>query len=118
MSRNNYVYKNVRSVSPYFKQALLQEALEWGVTMSDVIGTLLANHYSESYVLSGNKSIGVELTDQLRFKIPRAVALRINFDARRTGETESSVVLGILAAHYGLIHEPVRKGRKRAVEAA
>lgn len=116
MTRARYVYKNIRSVPPHIKLAVFERALEQEVTMTDVIGTVLAGRFGTSYVLSGEKTIGVDLEgDQFRIRIPPGLATKIWRQSRTTGETESSVVLSALAAYFGLEHEPVKRGRKRAV---
>ena len=118
MSRARYTYKNVRNVSPHFKLAVFDEAIRREVTMADVIGSLLAERFNERYILSGEKSIGADMNgDQFRIRIPTSLALKIWRESRKSGETESSVVLSTLAEHFGLIHEPVKKGRKRATAA-
>lgn len=118
MTRARYVYKNVRSVTPDIKLKVFEVAVEREVTMTDVIGSILADEFSTTYVLSGEKSIGADLEgDQFRIRIPPVLQLRISQRARKTGQTESSVVLGTLAAHFGLEHVPVKRGRKRAAAA-
>jgi len=115
ITRDRYVYKNVRSVPPAIKLAVFDEAIAREVTMSDVVGEILGNHFGVTYELSGEKSIGVELeATQFRIQIPRSLQLRITLRSRKTVHTESSVVLGILADHFGIEYAPVRKGRKRA----
>jgi hypothetical protein len=116
MTRSRYVYKNVRSVSPHIKLAVFEEAVRREVTMSDVVGSVLGERFGVPYVLSGEKSIGVDLDgDQFRIRIPSALGQKIWRESRKTGETESSVVLGTIAAHFDLLHEPVKKGRRRVV---
>lgn len=116
MSRDKYVYKNVRSVPAAVKLAVFDEAVAREVTMSDVVGEILGNHFGVNYEPSGEKSIGVELeATQFRIQIPRSLQLRITLRSRKTVLTESSVVLGILAEHFGIDYEPVRKGRKATV---
>jgi hypothetical protein len=115
MSRARYVYKNVRSVPPATKLSVFEAAVENEVTMTDVIGTVLAEHFGVAYILSGEKSIGVDLEgDQFRIKLPPSLAQKIWKESRATGETESSVVLRVLAEHFGLEHVAVKRGRKRA----
>ena len=118
MTRTRYVYKNVRSVPPAVKLAVFEAAVEREVTMTDVIGTILAERFGTTYRLSGEKSIGVDLEgDQFRIKIPPGLGMKIWRESRATGETESSVVIRVLAAHFGLEHVPVKRGRKRAAAA-
>ncbi len=115
MSRDRYVYKNVRNVPAEVKLAVFEEAVRREVTMSDVVGEILADHFGTKYEVSGEKSIGVELeASQFRIQIPRSLQLRITMRSRKTVHTESSVVLGILADHFGIEYAAVRKGRKRA----
>jgi hypothetical protein len=114
--RNHYVYKNVKGVSPHIKLAVFEEAIRREVTLKDVVGGVLSNVYGKRFQESGEKAIGVELDgDQFRLRLPRAIVREVLNDARRTKQTESSAILGHLAEHFGLIHEPVRKGRKAAV---
>jgi len=115
VSRDKYVLKNIRSVSPHIKLAVFEEAIARQITMSDVIGSALAEKFHRPYELSGEKSIRADLNgDQFMIQIPRALQARIASRARLTRETESSVVLGVLAEHFGLIHQPVRRGRRHA----
>ena len=111
--RSRYVMKNVRSVSPHIKLAVFEEALKRQVTMNDVIGEILASSYGKSYELSGEKAIGVDVDgDQFRLRLPHSIVREVWNDARSTKQTESSAILGHIARHFGLLHEPVRKGRK------
>ena len=115
--RSHYHVKNVRSVSPHIKLAVFEEAIRRQITMNDVIGEILATAYDKLYELSGEKTIGAEINgDQFRVLLPEPILKEVWTDARRTKQTESSVILGRIAERFGLIHEPVRKGRKgRAV---
>ena len=113
--RSRYLVKNVRSVSPHIKLAVFEEAVSRQVTMNDVIGEILSESYRKPYELSGERSIGVDLEgDQFRLRLPEAIVKEVWTDARRTKQTESSVIIGRIAEHFGLIHEPVRKGRRTA----
>jgi hypothetical protein len=118
MSRTRYVYKNVRSVPPAVKLAVFEDAVRREMTMGDIIGLRLGEHFDRKYLPSGEKSIGVDLEgDQFRFQIPEAIARAVWHESRQTGETESSVVLRIVAEGYGLEHVPVKRGRKRTAAA-
>lgn len=113
--RSRYVYRNVRNVPVHIKQAVAEEAVERGCTMSDVIGMVLAERFGGQYVMSGERSIGVDLDgDQFRIQLPVTFGEKIWKQSRKTGETESSVVLRTLADHFGVPFERVKRGRKRA----
>ena len=111
MRRDKYVYKNIRSVPPHIKLAVFESAVAHEQTMTDVIGSILADKFNTHYILSGEKSIGADMEgDQFRIRIPPGLGQRIWRESRKTGETESSVVLSAIAAHFGLEHEPVKRG--------
>lgn len=116
MRRDDYILKNVRSVPTNVKRAILNEALVQGVTMNDVIGTVLGARWGVYYEPSGEKSQGGDLDgDQLIFRIPLELDLQIRAAARAQKITESSVVLQTLSYHFGLIYEPKRrKGRVKS----
>jgi len=118
--RDDYVLKNVSSVPFNIKRAVLNEALARDITMNDVIGLVLAEHWGIPYALSGERSMGAEVKgDQMLFRIPEAMMTKISVLAREQKITQSSVVLQVLAAHYGLVYEPIKRTgrRKRRVEA-
>lgn len=120
MTRQDYTLKNVRNVPPNIKRAVVNEALAQDITMNDVIGQILGQHWSVPYELSGERSMGAEITgDQMLFRVPPAVDLHIRSAARAQKITESSVVLQVLALHFGLVYTPTKRsgGRKRRVEA-
>ncbi len=113
--RSRYIYRNVRSVPASIKLAVFDEAIKRSCTMSDVIGTILAEKFGGTYVTSGERSIGVDFEGtQFRIQIPLRLSEKLWKQARLTGETESSVVLSTVAEYFGLEHTPVKKGRKRA----
>lgn len=117
--RDDYILKNVRNVPPNIKRAVVNEALAQDITMNDVIGQILGQHWSVPYALSGERSVGAEITgDQMLFRVPPTVDLHIRSSARSQKITESSVVLQVLSAHFGLVYQPTKRtgGRKRSVQ--
>jgi hypothetical protein len=119
VTRDDYILKNVRNVPVNIKRAVVNEALAQDITMNDVVGQILGRHCLVPYQLSGERSMGAEITgDQMLFRVPPTVDLHIRADARAKKITESSVVLQILAEYFGLVYEPTKRtGRKRSVEA-
>ena len=114
MGRNDYLLKNVRNVPINIKRAVLNEALVQGVTMNDIIGQVLGARWSVAYELSGEKSMGGDLDgDQLLFRIPEELNTAIDRSARYQKITEASVVLQTLAAHFGLVYQPTKRGGRK-----
>lgn len=113
--RDDYILKNVRNVPLNVKRAVLNEALAQDITMNDVIGQVLGQRWGIPYQLSGEKSMGGEVTgDQMLFRVPVALDLHIRAAARAQKITESSVVCQTLATYFGLVYEPKKRtgGRK------
>jgi hypothetical protein len=108
--RNDYVTRNVRNVPMTVKRAIFHEARAREIAMSDVIGQILSTHWQTPYEPIGEPTQEKEARgDQLIFRIPPLLDLRIKEAARAQKITESSAVLQTLAAHYGLVYEPVRR---------
>lgn len=113
--RDTYVTKNIRNVHPDVREAVLDVATSVGVTISDVVGGALSAAWDIPYELSGERAIGINqaYSDQLNVHIPQEMAHRIWLVSRARGITESSLVQSVIADHYGLDYEPVRRGGTR-----
>lgn len=119
--RMRYVAKNLRNVAPDIRDAVVGDAVQHGITISDVVGGILATAWDIPYELSGERTAGLKDADgqrsQLNVLIPQEMAQRIWLVSRSRGLTESSLVQSVLAEHYELDYEPVRRGgatRRRA----
>lgn len=111
--------KNVRGVSVDLKAKLVQEALASGRSINDVAITHLSSFFNVKPELQGNPSRTPGLGNQLLLKVERngPLATNIWMAAKEWQLTESSTVVKILSAHYGLPWEPRRPGRKKKVAA-
>lgn len=122
-----YVLKNLSNVEPSIRACIVDEAVNRSVTLSDVIAEKLAREWDMPYALSGSQAVGLEPDEyvtQINLRIPQDMAMRIWMVGRTRSQTESSVVQEILARHYGVPYEPVKRGgasrrrRLRTEEAA
>lgn len=110
----NYI-RNIRGVPTELKAALNREALESGRSMTDTVTKILSDYFELEPELFGGKTTNPSLSSQLMVRMEKNGPLShaIWAAAREWGLTESSAVIRILAAHYGLPYEPKRFGRKR-----
>jgi hypothetical protein len=105
--------KNIRNVPPEVKGAVVEYSEVHGMTISDVVVMILTGYFGGE--LGGyTPSRGPSLGDQIHFFMSPGLAGKIWRESRKTGETESSCVISILARFFGIPYEPVLRGRKRA----
>jgi hypothetical protein len=113
VSRVDYRDKNVRNVPAKLKRVVLNAALAEGVTMADLIGATLGEKYGVVYYSNGRKTQrGDANGNQFMLSLPPEVIDSITREARERRITESSVILDAIAAKYGLIYTPTKKGRR------
>jgi hypothetical protein len=115
-ARDTYVTKNIRNVKPEIREAILAEVEERRCTISDVVGGVLSAAWDIEYVPSGWRAIGIGTVverEQLNVFIPQEMAQRTWIISRSRGITESSLIQSVLAEHYGIDYEPVRRGGER-----
>lgn len=113
MSRVDYRDKNVRNVPETVKRVVLNAALASEMTMADVVGAILGERYGVVYYPTGRKSQrGDTNGDQFMLSLPPEIIDGITREARENRITESSVVLAAIAAKYGLIYTPTKRGRR------
>lgn len=110
MTRHLYVHKNVKNVPPEIRRAVVADARERAVTISDVVGELLARAWDLRYEASGETSEPGLTGTQFVLRLPQEIVLRIYLASRVSGLTESSVILSALADHYGLEFLPKHLG--------
>ena len=107
--------RNVKSVPPELKAALIAEAEQDGRSVTDVALCILADYFEVDCPAIGNQARSEPtLGDQLQLRIPVDHKLWGAFWAasREWSTTESSAIIKVLAQHYGLPYEFVRRGRK------
>jgi hypothetical protein len=107
--RTEYELKNVKNVPQSLKQAIYEDAQEREITMNDVVGLILSEHWNEPYQLSGERNTKVAAGDQLLVYLPPLMLARVWATAKKRSITESAVICDILADHYGLLYTPVRR---------
>lgn len=108
-----YLTKNVRNVDPAIRHKVRARALRQGITMSDVVGQILAEQYGLEYQLSGEKSMGAEEQgSQFLLKLPAPLVDAVYFQARESGFTESSLIQQALAKKLRVRYTPVKRGRR------
>lgn len=114
MSREGYVQTNVRNVQSDIRHAVVADALDRQVTLSDVVGEVLATYYKVPFALSGNRPVGLTVNgaDQFLLFMPGDIVDRVVLDSRRSRTTMSSVIQSALARHYGLVFSPVDRSRR------
>lgn len=116
---DDYAHRNVRNVKPHIRRAVVNEAAAYQLTISDVVGSVLAARYDLPYVSARTKPLGAEPTgSQFMLRLPVPLTDAIVREARDEGLTESSVVQLALAEHYGLVYTPTRRGRQPRKEDA
>lgn len=113
MSRDGYRDKNVRNVPETVKRMVLYAARDAEMTMADVVGAILGERYGVVYYPTGRKSQRGDVDgDQFMLSLPPEIIDAITREARERGITESSVILAAIAARYGLIYTPTKRGRR------
>lgn len=112
MGRQTYVAKNLRNVSPPLRRAVVEEAHRRHVTLSDVVGEIVADAWDMSYELSG-ETTWPELSptsSQITVLLPQDMVTRVYLIARQRGVTESSVVQELIADRFGIAYTPAKRG--------
>lgn len=115
MTRENYVLKNIKNVSPEIRRAVVEDARARGKTIRDVVGEALAEMLDLQYVSSDDQSPGTAEMDGSQFllRLPQDMITRIYVVSRAQRVTQSSVVLSLLAKRYAIPYEPVRRDAPR-----
>lgn len=113
MSRGDYVQTNVRNVHPDIRKAVVADALEREVTLSDVVGEILAQRFRSEYEPSGRRATGLgdNGVDQFLLSLPVGIVTAVYFESKNRKTTQSSVVQMVLADHYGLPFTPVSRSK-------
>jgi hypothetical protein len=107
--------KNIRNVPPEVKCAVVEYAAAIGRSRGEAIAEIL-NDYFEGELGNFKPTWEPKWSgDQLHFFCTARLAGKIWRASRKTGETESSFMIGVLAQFFGLEYEPVMKGSRRVV---
>lgn len=111
---NEKRYRNLKNVPLDIKRALVEIARENDVSVSDVVARTLCDNYGVRFESSGRRFTDAGDSDQLVVAIPGAVHAYLWRDAHKSGVTESSFALAIIAKRYGIDYVPVKRGRRRS----
>ena len=90
------------------RRAMEREAKAQGITLNDVAGRVMAEHFGQEWIDSGNpyRKTG----EHFRFKVPEEMHRAIGMEARHRLGTMRGLVLGTLAGHFHC--KPIDEGRK------
>lgn len=91
---------------------LEKEARERDVTLNDVAGRILHEHYGIYWDPSGAPYR--EMAQRFKLRVPESLHQAIRLDAASKG-TVRGIVLSILASHYGLAAISPQRRPRRAV---
>lgn len=93
------------------REQLDREAREWDITLNDVAGRILSEHYGIQWKDTGARYS--ELKTRLKIRVPETLHRKIRTEyARDQRKTVRGIVLSILAEHYALESiSPYRRSR-------
>lgn len=114
-TETKYRLRNIRNVPMGVKAALIADAEREARSVTDVANCILADYFQTECPEAFNQPrTDPTLGDQLQLRLPHNHPLWGAFwsAARNWATTESSAVINVLASHYQLPYQRVRRGRK------
>lgn len=90
------------------RRALEKEARAANVTVNDVAGRVMAEHFGVEWQDSGASFR--PMSEKFRFSVPEEMHTKIGMEARHRLGTMRGLVLGTLAGHFNC--KPIEVGRK------
>ena len=104
---------HVRNVPDNIRTVVVEDAREHNVSISDLVGELLARHYGLAWESTGYPFSGAG-RDHWFVRMPRVLKHTLDAASEASGNTVTGIVLVALAKHYGLPEPPA--GRRTAHE--
>lgn len=104
----------IRDFPPDLKARLVADAEAQETNLSEVAVAILADSYGVAYEPKGSRSTGVKDSAEVYLRAPDALRRKLRVRSATTGRPIRTLVLEVLAPHYGLEPPPQpRRGPRR-----
>ncbi len=100
--------------SPELRPALVADAEQQGISMTEVIVQILCKHVKITHVPTPRRTSPGANAEYLRFSVPAELAARLQ---AMYGNKWNDGIRAALSAHYGLRVTPAKRGRRKAAAA-